>query len=160
MTTKADFNGQEWQQVAEAPALAGLIVATAQRGGTLRESLAMGKAYAEAKQKHGEGSELLGDIVAGPPQVEPRQFTSAEDLRTQGIERLRSAVALVESKATPDEAESYKRFAITVAQRAAEADKSGGVLGIGGERVSDAERTALAEIAEALGTEAPSEPTG
>ena len=160
MTTKADFNGKEWQEVAEAPALAGLIVASAQRGGTIRESLAMGKAYAEAKKQHGEGSELLSDIVAGVPQMESGRFTSAEDLRTQGLERLRSATALVESKANPDEAEAYKRFAITVAQRAAEADKSGGVLGIGGERVSDAERTTLAEIAEALGTEAPAEPTG
>jgi hypothetical protein len=159
MTTKADFNGDEWQRVAEAPALGGLIVATAQRGGTIRESLAMGKAYAEAKRQHGESSDLLGDIVGGIPQIEPRQFSSAEDLRTQGLQRLRDAVALVEGKASPEETEAYRRFAISVAQRAAEADKSGGVLGIGGERVSDAEREALAQIAEALGTEPPAEPT-
>ena len=160
MTTKADFDGAEWEQVAEAPALAGLIVATAQRGGTIRESLAMGKAYAEAKAKHGEGSELLADVVASVPRIEPRQFTSPQDLRAQGLDRLRTAVALVESKATPEEAESYQRFAVTVAQAAAEADKSGGVLGIGGERVTDAERAALIEIAAALGTEPPAEPAG
>jgi hypothetical protein len=40
---------------------------------------------------------------------------------------------------------------VTVATRAAEADKSGGVLGVGGERVSDAERGALDRIREALG---------
>ncbi len=42
---------------------------------------------------------------------------------------------------------------LTVAERAAERTKSGGVLGIGGERVSDAERAALDELAAALGVE-------
>jgi hypothetical protein len=71
------------------------------------------------------------------------------------LERVREAVALLESKATLEEVDAYKQFTLSVAQRAAEADKSGGVLGIGGERVSDAEREALRELAEALGTEPP-----
>lgn len=154
MTGKADFNGAEWQEVAEAPALAGLIVATAQRGGTIRESIAMGRAYAEAAREHG-GGDLLSEVAGGVAQVDPRQFSSPEDLRTRGLQRIRDAVALVDQKATPEELEAYKRFALTVALRAAEADKSGGVLGIGGERVSESERAALAEVAEALGTEPP-----
>lgn len=159
MTTKADFNGEEWTTVAEAPALAGLIVVTAQRGGTIRESLAIGKAYAEAKQQHGD-SDLLGELVSAAPRIEPKQFSSPQDLRLRGAEKLREAVDLVEAKATAEEAEAYRGFAMTVAQRAAEADKSGGVLGIGGERVSQAEREALAEVAAALGTEPPTEAPG
>ena len=41
MTTKAEFNAEEWQNVAEGPALGGLIVIAAQRGGTIRESVQM-----------------------------------------------------------------------------------------------------------------------
>lgn len=151
MTTKADFNAQEWEQVLEAPALAGLIVITAQRGGTIRESVQMAKAYTEARKEHA-GGELLSEIVAQPPTADPRQFESAEQLRSEGLQRIRDGVALLEPKAEPEDLEAYKRFVLTVAERAAEATKSGGVLGIGGERVSEAESAALDEIAAALGT--------
>jgi len=158
MTTKADFNGEEWDQIAEGPAIAGLIVITAQRGGTLRESLAMGKVYAEAATEH--GTELIGEL-GSLPKVDPREFSSNEDLRMRGASRITEAVRLLEAKATPEEVEEYRAFAMKVAQRAAEADKSGGVLGIGGERVTSDEQAALAEIAAALGTEPPApDPAG
>ena len=44
MTTKADFTPQEWDLVLEGPPSAGMIVITAQRGGTLRETVSMAKA--------------------------------------------------------------------------------------------------------------------
>jgi len=68
MTTKADFTAEEWALVLEAPPSAGIIVVTAQRGGTLRETLALAKAYAEARRLHGE-SELLDEIVRPSPNV-------------------------------------------------------------------------------------------
>jgi hypothetical protein len=49
---------------------------------------------------------------------------------------------------------------MSIAEHAAEADKSGGFLGIGGERVTGKEEAALDEIAAALGTErTPANPT-
>jgi hypothetical protein len=154
MTTKADFNAEEWEQVTGGPALAGLIVIAAQRGGTIRETVAMAKVYSAARAEHGD-SDLLGELVATPPRVDQKQFTSAEDLRTRGLGLITQAVALVEAKATPEELEAYRAFALTVAQRAAEADKSGGFLGVGGERVTEAESAALDDVAGALGTERP-----
>jgi hypothetical protein len=158
MTTKAEFNAEEWQRVVNGPALAGLMVVAAQRGGTLRESMSMAKAYREAREKH--QGDLVGEIVASPPQLDARAYTSADDLRVRGLEDLRSTVELLEAKAASDEVDEYKQFILTVAQRAAEADKSGGFLGIGGERVSDAERQALDAIAEALGVESPAPGAG
>lgn len=149
MTTKEDFNAVEWETVADAPAIAGLMVVTAQRGGTIRESVAMAKAYQEAGQQHG-GHDLLGEIIQTPPEISPREFKSVEELNTQGVERIRSAVELLEDKAEPEVVEAYKRFTITVATRVAEADKSGGFLGVGGERISDAEQGALERVREAL----------
>jgi hypothetical protein len=152
MTTKAEFNGEEWDKVAEGPALAGLIVIAAQRGGTIRETLAMAKVYAEAKQSHGS-DDLLGDIVGSAPHLDAKQFSSKEDLHTSGLAKLTEAVGIVEAKATPEELADYKSFAMAIAERAAEADKSGGFLGIGGERITGKEEAALSEVAAALGTE-------
>jgi len=149
MTKKADFNAEEWSQVLGAPPLAGLIVITAQRGGSLRESLAIGKYYAEVRADHGQ-SELLDAIVADKPEMDIKKYGSPEVLREQGLDELREAVELLESKATHEEVEEYKRFVVGLAERAARAHKEGGFLGVGGEEVSEKERAAMDEINAAL----------
>ena len=53
--------------------------------------------------------------------------------------------------ATEAEAEAYVNWAIQVAEQVALAAKEGGFLGVGGERVSAQEMTALDAIREALG---------
>ena len=149
MSHKADFNAEEWSLLTEAPPLAGMLVITAEKGGTLRESLAIGKTYAEARQQH-SGTDLLDELLASNPSVERGQYSSPEELRTGVSEKLRQASALVDEKASPEEASAYKKFILDIAQRAAERHKSGGFAGIGGKSVSDAEAAALAEIAAAL----------
>ena len=67
MTAKADFSEQDWSTVLEGPPSAGMIVLTAAHGGTFKETFAIGKAYAEARQRHGE-SELLDEIVSAKPE--------------------------------------------------------------------------------------------
>lgn len=151
MTTKSEFNAEEWETVIDAPALAGLIVIAAERGGTIRESVHMARAYSEARKQHTE-SDLLGELVGSSPSPDVSELKTPEALRNTGLARIREAVALLEAKASPDELEAYRKFTLTVAQAVAEADKSGGFLGIGGERVSESESAALDQIAEALGT--------
>ena len=150
MTGKADFTDEEWEQILQGPPTAGLIVITAQRGGSFRESFSMAKAYSEARRQHGD-SELLDTIASTKPEVDHTRYHSPEELREHGLAHLRDAVALLEQKATPEEVDDYKRFVINLAQRVAEAHKEG-FLGLSGERVSDAEREAIEEIAGALGT--------
>lgn len=149
MTEKAEFNAEEWAMLTEAPALAGILVATAEKGGTLRESLAIGKLYAKAREENTEPG-LVSDLVASPPQPDMKRYGSPEELRTKGPERLREAASLLDQRATSEEAEAYKKFVLSLAQTAAESHKEGGFIGIGGKRVSDAEAAALAEIAAAL----------
>ena len=146
MTKKADFNADEWSTVVEGPLLAGMRVVASTRGGTIRESLAIGRVYQEARQAQGEG-ELLDEIVSSPPAVDPQKLQGAGgDLAAVSSERLRESVRLVAQKGTPDEVEAYKGFVLTVAQAAAEAHKEGGFAGIGGKPVSDAEQAALDDI--------------
>jgi hypothetical protein len=151
MTKKADFNADEWSTVVEGPLLAGLRVVTADRGGTIRESLAMGQVYAHARQRHGE-SELLDELVSSPPAMDQERVRASGDLSAASTERLREAVRILEQKGTPEEVEAYKRFALDVAEAAAKAHKEGGFVGIGGKQVSESEQAALDEIAAALGT--------
>ena len=148
MTGKADFTQQEWDLVLEGPPSAGMIVVTAQRGGTIRETLAIAKAYVDARQQHGE-SELLDEIVAAKPETDHTRYHSAAELRENGLKHLRDAVALLESKATTAELDDYRRFVLALASKVAAAHKEGG------QSVSPAEAEAIQEITAALGTTGP-----
>ena len=144
MTGKSDFSPQEWEVVLKGPPSAGMIVITAQRGGTLRESFSMAKAYAEARKQHGD-SQLLDEIASTKPEIDHTRYHSPEELKEHGLQHLREAVELLEAKAALEEVDEYRRFVLTLANRVAEAHKG----------VSDAERSAMEEIAQALGTASP-----
>ena len=125
-------------------AAAGMIVITAARGGMFRETVAMSKAYAEARAEHGD-SELLDEIVAAKPQVDHTRYHSAEELRDHGLRHLRDAVALVGAKATAQEGDDYRRFVLTLAGQVAAAHREGG------QSVSPGEAEAIQQITAALG---------
>ena len=148
MTNKESFTEEEWELIREAPTSAGMIVLTAQKGGSFRESFAMAKAYTEARQQHA-GSELLDAVVSAKPARDHTHYHSPDELKAAGLGHLRDAVALLEQKATPQEVEDYRGFVLTLADRVAHAHREDGV------EVSDAERQAIEEIAAALGTTAP-----
>ncbi len=144
MTGKADFTEQEWETVLEGPTSAGLIVSTAQRGGSFRESFSLAKAYAEARQATG-ASDLMDEIAQSKPKVDRARQGSAEDLREHHLDIIREAVALLAAKASPEELEDYRRFTLGLAERVARAKEESD------EPVSDAERAAIDEISAALG---------
>lgn len=145
MTTKAAFSPEEWKIVLEGPPTAGTIVVTAARGGTFRETIALAKAYAEARGEHGE-SELLDEIVATKPEVDHTRYHSAEELREHGLGHLRDAVAVLKSKATTKELDDYRHFVLTLAGKVAAAHREHG------QAVSPAEAEAIQQLTEALGT--------
>jgi hypothetical protein len=143
MTGSADFTPEEWEIVREGPTSAGMIVSTAQRGGTFRETFAMAKVYAEARKEHGD-SVLLDELVSAKPEMDHTKSHSGEELKANGLKRIREAVALVQKKATSQELEDYRRFVTSLANRVASAKSEGE------EPVSEAESAAIAEISEAL----------
>ena len=165
MTRKADFNAEEWTTVVDGPLYAGMRVISADRGGTVRETLAMSRVYKAAREHHGE-SELLDELMKSPPSIDADRLREAGgNIAALTSQQLREASRILEAKATPSEVEAYKRFVWTVAQAVASAHKEGGFLGVGGKQISDAERQALDEISTALGdpprpeTREPTEPT-
>ena len=129
----------------EAPVLAGMRVVTAGRGGRIRETIAIGKVYATAREAQGK-SELLDAILSSSPAVDPKGVQEAGNLAAASGDRLREALRILNAKAAVEEESAYKRFVLAVATAAAEAHKEGGFIGIGGKRISDHERVALDEI--------------
>jgi hypothetical protein len=143
MTTKSDFSTEEWELVLEAPPSAGMIVVTAQRGGTFRETIAMAKAYAEARQQHGE-SELLDEIVAAKPERDHTHYHSPEELKQHALEHVRDSIAVLERKATPAEVDEYRGFIVTLTHRVAAAHRENG------QDVSPSEQAAIDDITAAM----------
>jgi hypothetical protein len=145
VTDAAAFSPEEWKLVLEAPPGAGMIVALSSRGGSFRESFSMAKAYVETREQHG-ASELLDAIVSTKPKLDRSHRGSYPELETHSLQLLRDAVAVLESKATPEEVDEYRRFVTALAERVAEAHKEGD------QQVSDSERAAIGKIASALGS--------
>ena len=146
MTTKAAFTDEEWKQVLEGPTSAGMIVTTAERGGTFRETFAMAGAYTDARKEHG-ASELLDEIVTHRPKTERVKAHSKEEMKGAYLGEIRTAVGLVAAKATPEELGDYRLFVVAVANKVAHAKKEKG----SDDGVTTAEAAAISDIEGALG---------
>ena len=147
MTAKSDFGEEEWTLVSEGPVTAGMIVLTAQGGGSFRETFAMAKAYSEAREQHG-ASELLDAIVAAKPGYDRHRYKTPEVLRELGLQRIGEAARLLGQKATAAELEAYRGFVLALAERVAAAHREDG------EQVTPAEQEAIDAIRSSLGTAA------
>ena len=153
MTAKAEFNAEEWAVVAGAPLMAAMMVIAADRGGSVRESVAVARAYAEAREQY--DGELMSALLATPPATAVKRPDSSDDLRDQASATLREAVGILERVGTEDEVIEYKRFVFAIAESVARAHKEGGFLGVGGKEVSEPEQAALDEIAAIFDEEPP-----
>jgi len=155
MTAKADFNAEQWDVVVGAPLLAAMMVIAADRGGSLRESVAVARAYAEAKERY--ESDFMRALLATPPAPAAKGPAKREDVHGAAAAGVREAVAVLERVGTEDDVVEYKRFVFSLAETVAKAHKEGGFLGIGANRseISEAEQAALDEIAAIFDEEPP-----
>jgi hypothetical protein len=124
-----------------------MMVIAADRGGSLRESVAVARAYAESKE-HSD-SEFMRALLSTPPAPAAKGPAKREDVHDAATAGLRAAVTILERAVTEDELIEYKRFVFSLAETVAKAHKEGGFLGIGANQseISEAEQAALDEIA-------------
>ena len=161
MAKKADFTSEEWQLILSMPQVASLYLALASPSGPLglaQEMVASTKGIVEAL-KSSSGNELI-DAVAADMREKAQQRERLEsplkmsrdpnEMKAECLRTFREVAALLSQKA-PADAQQYKQWVYQAAQNSANAAKEGGVFGIGGERVSEAEEGALNELAIALG---------
>ena len=160
MSLKDMFSAEEWNDLTNAPLSAGLYISTGEPHPfhMMEDMMAMSKAVRDAADNFYSNplimeilKEKLGteryDIVPTAEQVprENKPLRPSDYLET--IRRARAAVDRMQGQ----DANEYRLWVITIAQKVAEASKEGGFLGIGGKRVSADETAALREIAEAIG---------
>ena len=166
MTLLGDFGPDDQRLLLQGLEAAAVLISTASPGRkeeTASEGFAMAAYVLESANDHIAHPlimSVLGALedraAAGgsfPDYLKVVKASGAND-RAMGI--VRSAAAVVDARATPDEASAYKAWLLGIATAVAEAGKEDqGFLGRGGVMVNDAERAALTELAGVLGLGAP-----
>lgn len=163
MATKQNFTPEEWTKVLESIMLASMAVSAADPSGllgTVKEALASKSALAASK-RDADSNELINAVIADLETKEGRSAiqnackhvagAKPADIVHRSLDNLRQVSAILDMKA-PHDAVAFKAWLYGISQRVAEAATEGGFLGLGGVRVSDAEKATLADIAKALGT--------
>ncbi len=156
MSTQSDYSAEEWQEVVIAPVLAGMLVITSDPAvfGSIKESATVATTINEYGQS--SETELMREIAQAmsgkekPKMPELPTKEGPDAVMNVLVKKCHGAARIVESK-SPDEAEAFNLYLIDVAKKTAQSSREGGFLGIGSTRVSDQEKTAIKQLADALG---------
>jgi hypothetical protein len=148
------YTPEDWTTVTQAPILAGTLVTIADLSGPIglvQEASAMLKSSVEAGM---QSSSAVVKAVAEQLKAERKPDTpdlpkDRAQARTALIDGCKRAAAIV-AQHSPDEAQAYREWLMSVATATANAAKEGTVLGFGGTRVSEGERAALDALRAAL----------
>ncbi|MCW3063033.1 MAG: hypothetical protein JWN32_205 [Solirubrobacterales bacterium] len=160
MTTKADFTEEEWARLERAPLVAGMAISFADPGGPIElikeSSAAIKTVLEEAKSgAHGEFVQALAQDFAEKARHRENPMAGFKpkgaDAPQQILDELRAVNALLVEKTTPEEANQFRDWLKSAAQRAALAAKEGGFLGFHAERVSENEQQMLDKLGEVFG---------
>jgi hypothetical protein len=166
MADKQTFAPDEWTKILEGVVVSGMAVTAAEPSGIiglLKESFASAGMLAKAKSNPAANA-LVKSVVdefttsEGRTRVQEalsKRFSGASpaEIRDQSIDVLRQVSTLVDAKA-PQDAPAFKSWLRDISTKVADSASEGGFLGIGGEKVSAAEKATLGDIAKALGVAA------
>lgn len=165
MSSKADYSAQEWGEVVAGPYFASLYIVMADPNfAYFKEIAAMtGAAMDSASKTTNDLIKAVAlDLSSKDIQEGIRQQFEGlkgqkdpEALKVTVVDKITGVTDIVASKSA-DDSEEYRKWVFYLAQVTAEGSREGGFLGIGAERVSDKEKQALDELAEALGISAAS----
>lgn len=167
-----NLSEDEMMLLATLPQAIGSCVATAAGSGLLgtgKELFASGQAVM-AGLKDYPGNALIQALVPDPSaedkSAELAQARATRDwamarLKAKGIhtpaqmaaltlEDARAVARLLDSRVDPAQAAQYRAWALSVAEKVAQAATEGGFLGFGGTRLSEAEQALIAQLREAL----------
>ncbi|PZF90629.1 hypothetical protein [Micromonospora deserti] len=154
------FSDEEWGLLVGLPQSVLTAASAAESDGTRRtmaenaaglETISAGRESASplVAAVAGEVVTRVGDPEAGAelPVIEPADPRAlVEDV----LGRARAAAALLAVKVNEGEAGAYKHWLVEVAEQVVGAASSGGILGIGGDVVSDSERHFRDRLAQVL----------
>ncbi len=158
MTSKADYRDEEWTRLRRAPFVAGLAISMADPGGPIemaKETMATLRAATTPPSQEELLVAVSQDIASMMNQKQnPLKDFKPDSAALAGkmvLDELKAVNEIATAKATPEEADAYRRWLLTVAQAAADAAKEGGFMGFGAELVSQGEQRMLGELRVTLG---------
>jgi hypothetical protein len=136
-----------------------MAISLADPGGPIeavKEVSASLKTVLDAAQSGGHG-ELVDAVAKDTAERAKHHENPLHDFKPKGalageeiVDELRAVNALVTEKATPEEADEFRKWLLSAAQRAAEAAKEGGFMGFHAVRVSEGEQKMLDKLGEVL----------
>ena len=162
MSVFADYSPEEQQVLLRSLQAAAVAISAASLGRkaeTASEGFAAASFITERTAAQLDNT-LIGSVQfalderarSGQPFPDYVKVATAPDAGPQALETLHQVAALLATKSTPAEADGYKEWLMEIAARTTEGGKEGGnFFGRGAVLVNDAERAALAAVAEALG---------
>ncbi|HRW60138.1 MAG: hypothetical protein RKP20_09940 [Candidatus Competibacter sp.] len=162
MTTKSEYNAEEWQLLLDVPTLAGLAVMMSAKSGlgTMKEAISLTRSTLEGGKEF-PNVELIQAIVnarlkGGEKSTaetftdNPYQGLGIEKFKAAVSEKCRAASEVLARKATPEEAVAFRTWVLSIADNVSKAAYEGGFLGFGGTQVSPEEVAAIDSIKAAL----------
>ena len=154
MTSRKDFTDEEWTRIRRAPIVAGVAISLADPGGPIEVAKETAATLRSATLPPSQ-EELLASVALDVQAMAQHRQNPLGDFKPRGgeqvLEELKGVNQLVTAKATPEEAEAFRRWLLAAAQAAADAGNEGGFLGFGAERVSAGERRMLDQVRAVLG---------
>ncbi len=155
------FSQAEWEVLRQAPVWVGAAVTAASPSGTLgtiKELNALAAATQEVMVRFANNHlivYLMDDMSLFSSQAQPVIETPTKMTPIQAgqraVELCRQAAEILAQKASTEEASEYKQMLAHIAEKVARSAREGGVLGIGAQPVSQAERALLQELSAVLG---------
>jgi collagenase-like PrtC family protease len=168
------FSADEWSMLMQAPMQAVIGVTLADKTDPvsfLREAEAGIQIVAAEQQRQDHPNDLVRALVAAMNESDAqaagsgtallrqreiellsylKSLKSAADGRNRVIAYFEEISAVLAAKVTAVQAGEFKEWVLSIAQQVAEAVKEAGFLGVGGERISEAEGSMLRKIERTL----------
>jgi hypothetical protein len=168
------FSDNEWLALLQAPSqaiMAILLVDKADPISFLKEVKAAVKVLIEEAQQGNASSALVRSLIDSMRTADTAQATqpdelqmrkeynllgqlqtmeSAADGRKVAINLCKQVGSILTGKVSAAEASEYKKWVLSLARKVAESVKEEGFMGIGGERISNAELSVLEDLEKAL----------
>ncbi|MFH7242614.1 MAG: hypothetical protein ACHWZW_07165 [Spirulina sp.] len=172
---RQNFTDEEWTKLLQAPMEAVIAVCLADKVDPisfLQELIAGVKIVTEDLKRTDLPGELTPALVAALAEQDAQEsltgeqlvlkkqfellgviqtFTKPKDARNRAVESFQTISAILDAKVTGLQATEFKTWLMSIAQRVAEVQREGGVMGIGSSRVSEREAEVLKALAKALG---------
>jgi hypothetical protein len=160
MSNRADYTSEEWKELLLAPVQTGIALMVSEKSGffgTAQEALALYKSTNESAAKQYPNNALIQDLLSSESKEENKHIfqkvgmyikdkAARQQVKPEAMQICDDVARILAQKASPNEAEEYKRWLLDVSEGVAKAATEEG------KQISPAEAATMKEFDNALHT--------